>query len=131
MSEFEKRNEAGMPVVEMEVPDNRGNVHQQVDQSVNKSMPWIVLAVLVGALGAGLAIANMPRQSDMSARLSDQQAQFNARIEDLVRANNAKEQEVRMLEYYVMEVDGKLMQRNIIRPNESWSGRKLKSKRKE
>ena len=34
--------------------------------------------------------------------------------------------ETRMLEYYVMEVDGKLMQANIIKPSESWSARKAK-----
>jgi hypothetical protein len=34
--------------------------------------------------------------------------------------------ETRMLEYYVMEVDGKLMQAGIIRPAETWSARKAK-----
>jgi hypothetical protein len=34
--------------------------------------------------------------------------------------------ETRMLEYYVMQVDGKLMQANIIKPDESWSAQKAK-----
>jgi hypothetical protein len=36
------------------------------------------------------------------------------------------ETESRMLEYYVMEMDGKLMAAGIIQPPESWSGRKHK-----
>lgn len=34
--------------------------------------------------------------------------------------------ETRMLEYYVMELDGKVMQAGIIKPEESWSARKRK-----
>lgn len=36
------------------------------------------------------------------------------------------ERESRLLEYYVMELDGKLMATDIIKPPESWSGRKHK-----
>jgi hypothetical protein len=38
------------------------------------------------------------------------------------------ETESRMLEYYVMEIDGKLMAAGVIQPPESWSGRKRKEK---
>jgi hypothetical protein len=34
------------------------------------------------------------------------------------------ETELRMLEYYAMELDGKLMAAGVIQPPESWSGRK-------
>lgn len=34
------------------------------------------------------------------------------------------ERETRMLEYYTMELDGKVMQAQIIKPEESWSARK-------
>lgn len=36
------------------------------------------------------------------------------------------ERESRLLEYYVMELDGKLMAADVIKPPESWSGRKHK-----
>lgn len=39
------------------------------------------------------------------------------------------QRETRMLEYYVMELDGKVMQAGIIKPDESWSGRKLKEEK--
>lgn len=38
------------------------------------------------------------------------------------------ERETRLLEYYVMELDGKLMKQRIIEPEESWSARKPKEK---
>lgn len=36
------------------------------------------------------------------------------------------ERETRMLEYYVMEVDGKLIKAGTIKPEESWSAQKAK-----
>lgn len=36
------------------------------------------------------------------------------------------ERESRMLEYYVMEMDGKLMKAGVLRPEESWSAQKRK-----
>jgi hypothetical protein len=41
---------------------------------------------------------------------------------------NRSERETRMLEYYVMELDGKAMQHGIIRTDESWSATKEKRK---
>lgn len=38
------------------------------------------------------------------------------------------EREARMLEYYILEIDGKLMAAGIIQPPESWSGRQHKEK---
>lgn len=40
------------------------------------------------------------------------------------------EREARMLEYYVMELDGKLMKLGIIQPEESWSAQKRKREEK-
>ena len=36
------------------------------------------------------------------------------------------ERESRLLEYYVMELDGKMMAADLVKPPESWSGRKQK-----
>ena len=38
------------------------------------------------------------------------------------------EMEKRMVEYYILELDGKLMAAGIIKPPESWSARKQKEK---
>ena len=38
------------------------------------------------------------------------------------------ERETRMLEYYIMELDGKLMATGVIKSPESWSARKEKDK---
>lgn len=38
--------------------------------------------------------------------------------------------ETRMLEYYVMELDGKVMQAGIIKPEESWSARKREQEKR-
>jgi len=42
-AEEDDRNEYGMPVT-ANVPANRGNFHQSVDQSVNKALPWVVFS---------------------------------------------------------------------------------------
>lgn len=39
------------------------------------------------------------------------------------------ERETRMLEYYVMELDGKLMKQGVITPDESWSAHKSKQEK--
>lgn len=46
-----------------------------------------------------------------------------------IMAYNAT-RETRMLEYYLMELDGKVMQAGIIKPEESWSARKRKEQEK-
>lgn len=45
-------------------------------------------------------------------------------------AANQSERETRMLEYYVMELDGKLMNEGIIKPERSWSSQKQSRKDK-
>lgn len=45
------------------------------------------------------------------------------------KSSNA-ERETRLLEYYVMELDGKLMATGVINPPESWSAQKRKREEK-
>lgn len=45
-------------------------------------------------------------------------------------AANQSERETRMLEYYVMELDGKLMNEGFIKPDRSWSAQKQSRKEK-
>jgi hypothetical protein len=67
---------------------------------------------------------------------SAQQRVYEARIADVQRAGNDRynelhdkyvetKQQADLLTYYVMEFDGKMMQRKIITPEESFSGRQL------
>lgn len=64
-----------------------------------KFLPILVLLTLLCGLSIGLTVFAFS-----AARNSDREA--------------------RMLEYYVMELDGKLMAQNIIEPSRSWSAQK-------
>jgi hypothetical protein len=55
-AEQDERNDWGLPPVSADVPYNRGNVHQAVDNSVNKPMPWVVLVAIVACSMAGVAL---------------------------------------------------------------------------
>lgn len=49
------RNEYGMPIT-ANVPHNRGNFHQAVDQSVNKALPWVAFSWLLSGLSIGMTV---------------------------------------------------------------------------
>lgn len=51
------RNEYGLPVT-ANVPDNRGNFHQQVDQSrgKNDALPWVSFSWLLSGLALGMIV---------------------------------------------------------------------------
>lgn len=55
-AELDERNDWGLPPVSADVPYNRGNVNQQVDQSVNKALPWVVLVAIVACSMSGIAL---------------------------------------------------------------------------
>lgn len=69
----------------------------QVDSG--KLLPWVIFNTLLTGLAIALAVLVFVDQS-------------------------RTERETRMLEYYVMELDGKLMKQKIIDTNESWSAQK-------
>lgn len=52
----DERNEWGLPPVVTDAPNNRGAISQQVDNSVNKALPWVVLVAIVSCSMAGAAI---------------------------------------------------------------------------
>jgi hypothetical protein len=67
--DIERRNSEGFPVVEAHVPANRGNFHQQVDQSrgKNDALPWVCFSWLLSGLALGCVIVMailMPRIID-------------------------------------------------------------------
>jgi hypothetical protein len=73
----------------------------QVEQA--KLLPWILVCSIVSGFSIGLSIF-------------------------AISTAHSSDRETRMLEYYVMELDGKAMKAGIIRPEESWSGKKQESK---
>ncbi len=62
--EPEKRNSYGLP----SIPHNSGNVYSPVDNSVNKSLPWMVLIAVVSCSMAGFAIALSIGARDVALR---------------------------------------------------------------
>lgn len=99
-----------------EITDASENINTEQDgnTAVGKATitlplgPWMVPMFVVLALITGVAVALA------------------------VRANEAAEKaerETRMLEYYVMELDGKLMASGVIEPNRSWSAQKRGEKK--
>ncbi len=104
----EVRDQFGMPPLAKIVAAERAavtsKIDQKVDNSVNKSLPWIFVTGVLATIALGGWIASLDRISDINERA--------ARAEE--RAD--------LLQYYVMELDGKLMQWNIIKPQESFAG---------
>jgi hypothetical protein len=80
-------------------PNLRGAQGVVYSPESSKIVPWLVVTAIVSGSAIGLSIYAIA-----TSRNSDR--------------------ETRMLEYYVMELDGKAMRAGIIRPEESWSGKK-------
>lgn len=49
----DERNEWGLPPVLADAPYNRGAINQQVDQSVNKALPYVAGSWLLSGLAIG------------------------------------------------------------------------------
>jgi hypothetical protein len=73
----EDRNDWGFPAngVTAHVPVNAGNFRQDVDNSVNKTMPWVVLVAIVScsmggaALGISIGSRDTANRSERESRL--------------------------------------------------------------
>lgn len=111
-AEADDRNAWGFPPIEVTAQE-RANQTTQVDQSVRKNdaLPWVFVAGVIGACALGMGIANQGRIDDLSTFYQQRMA--------------ATQQQADLLTYYVMELDGKLMQRQLIKPEESFSGQQL------
>jgi hypothetical protein len=63
------RNEYGLPVT-ANVPDNRGNFHQAVDNSQNKALPWVAFSwFLSGGALIGLLVMAILLPQVMDAKI--------------------------------------------------------------
>jgi hypothetical protein len=121
--------ESCVPTPAVHVPNNKGNFHQQVDNSINKPLPWIFISISFGALGLGMAVASIPRLSDMSDRMVQTQNAELARMADVIERAARAEERADLLQYYVMENDGKLVQRGLLKPEETFSGQVIARER--
>jgi hypothetical protein len=110
-AESEDRNAWGFPPIEVTAQE-RANQTTQVDQSVRKNdaLPWVFVAGVIGACALGMGIANQGRIDDLSTFYQQRMS--------------ATQQQADLLTYYVMELDGKLMQRQLIKPEESFAGQR-------
>lgn len=121
---IDNRSDWGMPKDLIRAENNRGNIHQDVDNSKNKNllMPWFVLLALVAAYSAGvstsLMLESIGNRADQTATKLETKQVITEKVEPLQQSND-------MLIYYVMELDGKLMQRKLIKPEESWAAQQL------
>lgn len=97
--DIEERNSEGFPVVEAHVPANRGNFHQQVDQSrgKNEALPWFAFSALLACLAIGglvmMAIL-MPRIID--AKVAEGIAQAREAMAQQAANANAVANEARV-----------------------------------
>lgn len=78
---IDERNDWGFPPtgVSAHIPVNAGNFRQDVDYSVNKPMPWIVLVAIVACSmgGAALGISIGARDDALEAkRISDRESRL-------------------------------------------------------
>lgn len=97
--DIEERNSEGFPVVEAHVPANRGNFHQQVDNSrgKNDALPWISFSWLLSGLSLGCVIIMallMPRIID--SKVSEGIAQARESMAQQAATANAVANEARV-----------------------------------
>ena len=97
--EVEKRNDDGFPIVEAHVPANRGNFHQEVDQSrgKNDALPWVSFSWLLSGLALGAVIVMailMPRIID--AKVAEGIAQARESMAQQAANANAVANEARV-----------------------------------
>lgn len=77
----ERRNAEGFPIVEANVPANRGNFHQEVDQSSNKALPWVAFSwFLSGGAIIGLLVMALLMPQIIEAQVAKGVAQAKAEM---------------------------------------------------
>ena len=90
----------------------------------------LVIALIGASVLVGIDIAERQRAIEQRAeeRVAQEQqiASYQHQLAELQATEQKRERETRMLEYYVMEVDGKLAHAGIVRPSQIWSARKRK-----
>lgn len=103
------------------VPLNSAADHSSASQSniwnINSPLPWIAVAVAASFLALGFAI-NSQRAADNRALASEALAQTAiAKAEAAQNKADIAEREARMQQYYLIEVDGKLIRLGINPPD--------------
>lgn len=91
------------------------NIHPPISKNGTLALV-LVTGLALGIAGGALLMANSDK-----AETRESVATLRSEVAALREDNQRKEREVRMLEYYVLEVDGKLIHAGLIEPREKWS----------
>jgi hypothetical protein len=128
---IEKRNIHGFPEVETTAREGSTQTTKIV-QILNSALPWCVLLAIIACTGFGMAWATRDRANDINETVADLRANYATRfeqqrddftwkIDELRKAAEKSEREMRMLEYYVVDTDAKLVKRGALKQSETWS----------
>ncbi len=131
----QKYNYMGFPRMFKSIVGKSGsNITAKVTQVLNQALPWIVILAAAAFASLGMSFSHGRQIDELSRRLSEDKITYEARLteqrermewklEELKKATDAKERETRMLEYYVIQTDGKLVKRGVLKQSDTWSAR--------
>lgn len=78
---LEERNQYGYPSAPVSVPNNRGNFHNSVDNSVNKALPWVAYSWLLSGFSIGLTVMILALgPAYIDAKISASDARSDAKV---------------------------------------------------
>lgn len=103
-------------------------------QIINQALPWVVILAVIAATAFGMAVSNQNRIADINETVADlrtnyatrfeqQKEDFTWKIEELRKAADKSETETRLLQYYVIQTDSKLVTRGALSRSETWSAK--------
>lgn len=136
----ERRNKFGFPRMFANlIAHPGGSLTARTVQIFNQALPWFAILFFVASVGLGISLSNQSRLNDASSRLTEvqlryesriaqMQSEFSWKIDDLKKSADMKEREVRMLEYYVVQMDGKLVAHHWLKASETWAAKSKESK---
>lgn len=130
----ERRNRWGLPRMFANIVTRPGaTATTKLVQVFNSALPWVVILATFACLALGMSISHESRMNDLASRYADavsqmarQREDFSWKIDELKKAADSKEREIRMLEYYVVETDQKLVAKGALKQSETWSASKGK-----
>lgn len=131
-------NRYGFPQMFARVMGQPGSTNTtKIVQLINSALPWFAVLAVASFIGLGMSISQQSRLNDLQRQSADMQARYEERlqklqtdlawkIEELKKSSDAKEREMRMLEYYIVDTDQKQVSRGNLKQSETWSARKNK-----
>lgn len=109
----------------------------KLTQIFNQALPWFAMLAVCSLVSLGMALSQQARLNDLQRQSADMQSRYEERlnrlrddfswkIEELKKSADAKEREIRMLEYYVVQTDQKLVAKRALKQSDTWSVRREK-----